>query len=104
MQQHQERVKSASQVNLDLNVPQVTITSPTTPFLYPAATATGLGGEPIVLLSPGIPGSAPLTPAFSTRPASAAGSAIEDGNEDDDEFNLPGKQSLLPLFFRHFEN
>lgn len=84
--------KSNGQINLDVNVPQVTISGPSSPFLYPTG-RTGPGGEPIVLLSPGIPGTAtPLTPGFATRPASAAGSAIEgDDEDDDDEFNLPGE-------------
>ena len=87
--------KSTGQINLDVNVPQVTISGPSSPFLYPTG-RTGPSGEPIVLLSPGIPGApgTPLSPAFATRPASAAGSVMEGENEeDDDEFNLPGEFS-----------
>lgn len=85
--------KNTGQINLDVNVPQVTISGPSSPFLYPTG-RTGPSGEPIVLLSPGIPGApgTPLTPAFTTRPASAAASVIDGETEDDDdEFNLPGK-------------
>lgn len=88
------RQSASNQMNLDVNLPQVTISSPSSPYLYPAATATGPGGEPIVLLSPGLPGTGtPLTPAFAPRPSSAAGSVMEGEGEgdDDDEFNLPGE-------------
>lgn len=78
--------------------PAVTVTSPTTPFMYPTATVTGPNGEPIVLLSPGIcpsgrssPLGVPATPILD-----ASGNII--GGEVDDEFNLPVSVALIILF------
>lgn len=78
--------------------PTVTVTSPTTPFIYPTATTvTGPNGQPIVLLSPGIcpsgrssPLGAPITPVMD-----ASGNII--GGEVDDEFNMPVSVALIIL-------
>ena len=96
---HQEAGRSHPVTMAPVEVPAVTVTSPTTPFIYPTATTvTGPSGQPIVLLSPGICPSGRSSPLATpgTPIVDAAGNIV--GGEVDDEFNLPVSLALLIPF------
>ena len=81
------------------NLPAVTISSPVTPYIYPTS-AAGPGSEPMVILSPRIATPSPghVTPNLLPNANIEAGN----GDELDDEFNLPVSLALFILFLYMF--